>query len=139
MYQIQWPTLIVVEFLQNPRLHLRTAVRERDPVKIVLDDSRRLGVCLLDGGILGSGGNGRCGDGFWLRLTLGLLLWRRSRLREILFQQRLRSKNNNKGEGEHEEQSSLHARILLRIRKFCQFCVVSLLSAHDQRCVRTMN
>src|SRR5258708_21733936 len=119
---------VVVEFLQNPGLDLRAAVRERDAVETVFDDGFSLTGSLLSYSIDGNGRNsGRCGSRRGCSLGLrglilrGLILrLRRRGLRAVFFEQRLKSQDDHESKHEYEKQAALGTRFLLRILKVGQ-------------------
>ena len=138
IHQFQRLAFVVLEFLQHPRLHLAAAIGEADFVQIVLN--HRLRFCA---GLLCSlnrdrrrsscrcSGLGRRIDWLVLRLTLSRRFGFRS-LRSVLFQKRLRNKNDQECDREDEEKPLLHSWFLLRVLEVCQSLTVEFPSGSCQ-------
>jgi hypothetical protein len=114
----------IIELLEDPRFHLRSAVSEGDLVEIVFNHG-----FTFSGGLPGDArGRSDYRDnrrrsrrrGRGLRLGGPGLGAGSRRLRTVFLKQRLEKQNHHEGQYEDEKQSPLVARLLLRILKVSQ-------------------
>src|SRR5437868_13294357 len=114
--------MIVVVILEHPGFDQTSPVSKRNAIKIVFNDRLSFGNRVPTGSRSGNGNLRRRGCG---RLG-GRLSWRLSLrswsgwLRQIFLQHGLKQNDHQECERKNQEQSTLHAGILLRIGKFWQ-------------------